>query len=51
MINKALKYIKPYYPLQSDFKETLEDDICFFALDSLVFRFTKFLDYLRQKNF
>jgi len=51
MIQKALKYVRPYYPLESDFKEIIEDDILFFALDSLVFRFAKLQDWLGQKIF
>jgi len=51
MIKKALKYVTPYYPLASDFKENIEDDILFFALDSLVFRFAKLQDWLGQKIF
>jgi len=51
MIQKALKYVQPYYPLQSNFKEDIDDDMFFFALDSLVFRFAKLQDWLGQKIF
>ncbi len=51
MIEKALKYVKPYYPLESNFKESINDDILLFALDSLVFRFAKLQDWLEQKVF
>jgi hypothetical protein len=51
MLEKAVRYIKPYYPLRADFKENIEDDMLLFALDSLVFRFAKLQDWLGQKIF
>ncbi|MEA1917392.1 MAG: hypothetical protein U9N42_07660 [Campylobacterota bacterium] len=51
MIHRAITHIKPYYPLQSDFKENIEDDTLLFALDSLIFRFAKLQDWLGQKIF
>ena len=51
MINKALQYVKPHYPLESNFMENIKDDILLFALDSLVFRFSKLQDWLGQKLF
>ena len=51
MINKAIKYIKPYYPFDSNFREEIKDDNLLFALDSLVFRFAKLQDWLGQKIF
>jgi len=51
MILKALKYVKPIYPLDSTFKEEIEDDLLLFALDSLIFRFAKLQDWLGQKIF
>jgi len=51
VINKAIKYIKPYYPFDSNFREEIKDDNLLFALDSLVFRFAKLQDWLGQKIF
>jgi len=51
MINKAIEFIKPYYPFDVNFKEDIKEDILLFALDSLVFRFSKLQDWLGQKIF
>jgi len=51
MINKAIEFIKPYYPFDSNFKEEIKEDVLLFALDSLVFRFSKLQDWLGQKIF
>ena len=50
-LQRALKYVKPFYPFDENFKEELANDTLFFALDSLVFRFAKLQDHLGQKIF
>jgi len=51
MINKAIEFVKPYYPFDSNFREDIKEDVLLFALDSLVFRFSKLQDWLGQKIF